>query len=127
MTAAAMPLRDAGDADHGFILDCWYRSFESDYFDRARRKLREALGKRKNASRVILATDPEDTNILLGFAVVEGARLHYVYVRQAMRRLGVARQLLESVPIETYSTPTDMFHRRIRPAERGWKAAEDTL
>lgn len=46
----------------------------------------------------LVATSAEDDNALAGFSVREGAtRLHYVYVRKAAQRVGLARMLCEGL------------------------------
>jgi hypothetical protein len=119
--SVAIPIRVAVLNDRAFVQDSWFRSFESEYFDEMRRRLRSRLAAQAARSKILIACDPDDADTLLGFAILEGTKLHYVYVRGGMRRVGIARRLLSSVPIETFSTTTSMFRSRIKPDERGWK------
>jgi GNAT superfamily N-acetyltransferase len=50
----------------------------------------------RSSVRVTVAHVPDDDSALLGFAVREGAVLHYVYVRADLRRLGIAKAMLGS-------------------------------
>jgi GNAT superfamily N-acetyltransferase len=50
---------------------------------------------------VRVAAPPEDDTTIYGFAVLEGTCLHCVYVRKAVRRLGIARALVDGVNLES--------------------------
>jgi GNAT superfamily N-acetyltransferase len=45
-----------------------------------------------------LATMPDDSNVVFGWAVTENDTVHYVYVKPDFRRYGIARALLAHVP-----------------------------
>jgi len=63
-----------------------------------------------------VAGPPEDETVLYGFAVLEPALVHMVYVRQSWRRMGIAKRLLEGVQLEAcaYSTHTTDMGQWIR-------------
>ena len=55
----------------------------------------------KNGVVVRIACLPEDTSVILGFAVLEQGVLHYVYVKDAFRKQGLARQLVAGTEISS--------------------------
>lgn len=63
-----------------------------EYYHRMQRRIDACLA--REGAEVIVACDADDPDFILGWACVEGDVLHYVYVRQAARGLGVARKLL---------------------------------
>ena len=60
--------------------------------------MEERINELLERSTVVMACDPGDPNYILGWAVIEGPVVHYVYVRQALRRARVAQRLLGGVP-----------------------------
>lgn len=126
-------IRDARDADFGFILDTWRRSFEGspavNNADKTHLQTEMAITvgraiKRQGAI-VRVACDPEDDDVLIGWAAANERELHYVYVRggepdRNMRGMGIARALIEPLKIRTYTFRTQAGERRLKPRERGW-------
>lgn len=55
---------------------------------------------------VRLAVLPEDPEVVLGWLVREKSIVHYVYVKPAFRRYGIARALLGEQPWDTYTHHT---------------------
>lgn len=49
------------------------------------------------APTIKLATMPDDSNVVFGWAVTEGDVVHYCYVKPDFRRYGIARALLAHV------------------------------
>jgi len=128
-------VRPARASDAGFIVDTWRNSFalssELAAFDRdmfyalAGRDIGALL--RAPETTALIACDADDDDALVGYAVLTGPVLHYVYVRGGgrdkstnFRKLGVARMLLEGQPVERFSFRTDAFMRRVKPEQRGW-------
>lgn len=113
--AAPVTVRDCLPSDRAYVAYSWRRSLIE--------HLPFVLGTRlaRADMSVRVAADPSDPDVLLGFAIHTGRTLHWIYVRQALRKLGVARALLEGLDIDAYDIATEPFVRRLRPADRGWR------
>ncbi len=126
MSDLPIRIRRVRDTDLGFVVDTWRQSFCNDsYLFKFNRDLYfRLMGLHANAciraGVVDVACDPSDEDTVLGWAARTGKTLHYVYVREALRRHGVARQLIGD-GIELYSFSTGAFVKRCKPAERGWR------
>lgn len=59
-------------------------------------------------STVRLAVLTDDPDVVLGWAVSEGNRLHYVYVNRENRRVGIARKLSGRFDVITHLTKMGM-------------------
>jgi GNAT superfamily N-acetyltransferase len=96
------------EVDGNFVYSSWLNSYRESaiggwksptgeamalgvYYKRARSRI-DALIKR--GAELKVACDPEDTNIILGWMCAEDPVLHYVYVKEAYRRQGIALSLL---------------------------------
>lgn len=91
--------------DMPFVYNSWmnsYRDFARHAFPnepaysvyrRTRARL-DALIKR--GAELKIACDPDNTTIILGYACAELPVLHYVYVKEAYRRQGIALTLLNA-------------------------------
>lgn len=88
----------------GFIASTWSDSYHDGsrevrdlpfrrYRDRMHTRVARIVG--RPLSSVIAAVLPDDETHTLGYLVHEGGTLHYVYVRPARRRYGIAAALLE--------------------------------
>lgn len=92
-------LRPCATEDRGYILEHWVRahSHTADAFHAGPNYMpgtwatAEAILDR---SRCLVACAAADTAVILGFAVVEGNVVHYVFTRPDVRRSGIAKQLL---------------------------------
>lgn len=123
------------DGDLGYIIDTWRQGlaaksslakFDRDVYFRLMARHIKALSREPGAL-VRIACDPENENTILGFAVLTGDELHYVYVREALRKHGIARLLLDGLAVKTYAFRTDVGTGRLKPQERGWTYAPRTL
>lgn len=47
-----------------------------------------------NRSSASIACSPEDPDVIVGYLVYEPKTIHYVYVKEAFRKLGICRRLL---------------------------------
>lgn len=129
---APYAIRSARDTDQGFIVDSWRNSFAPESqlcaFDRDVyfRLMAKEIGGilRDPRTTALVACDHEDDDALLGFAVLTGPELHYVYVRGgrdvSVRKLGIVRAMLEGRALDTYSFRTQAGVRRLKPDARGW-------
>jgi GNAT superfamily N-acetyltransferase len=98
-------IREARNEEHPFIYATWLRGYrQSRFADRvpasvyfaAHHQVVERLLAR---SRVLVATPAGDDSTVLGYSVVEGATVHFVYIKLAFRKLGIARRLLDGVDV----------------------------
>lgn len=96
-------LRLASPSEYNFIYGNWLKHYRSEIreqcpneiFFKEHHKIIEAILKR---SQVMVAHDQDDTDHFFGFAVYEKHEgctiLHFVFVKDTFRRLGVATKLL---------------------------------
>lgn len=100
-------IRPAQDDDVPFITSNWLKTYRRGgaavkrvhngiFFDEQHNLICDLIER----SRVFLAVATHDENQLLGFCCCGTSRdgdlvVHYVYVKESLRRFGVARQLLE--------------------------------
>lgn len=123
----SLPVRIARDTDMAFIIDAWKKSYEQAeavrHSDREhyRVEMPRAIRRLVAQGEARIAYDPKDEDSLIGFAVFRrhddaAAELHYVYVKKDFRGQGIARALLEGVPVTTFTflAPT----ARLR---KGWR------
>lgn len=68
-----------------------YNLIEKDLFFGTYPKVINALLMRSNVVVACLESDPD---VILGYAVIEGSRLHWVYVKKHRRRMGIAASLI---------------------------------
>lgn len=100
-------LRAADARDHDFIMDSWLRSFRSawpemrtgDYFRLQRRRIEQLLAMPMTAVTIL---HPEaDRDLIVAWCCAtrttarDGSVIHYVYVREAYRRQGLATRLVQ--------------------------------
>lgn len=107
MENVQVALREANSNDVSFIFNAWLKSYRSSpyvkfvnqqiYFA-GQHKLIENLIK---VCKVIIACNPEDSEQIYGFMVAEKIEsilcIHYIYVKQPFRALGIGKLLLNSV------------------------------
>lgn len=118
-------LRDGTPDDVAFIFSSWIKSYAASDVARSmdRRvydaEQHDAIEAALARSRVIIACLASAPESIFGYAVVENDHtLHYVYVKQTYRRLGVARALLGAL----LDGPTTYTHRSARDitVPKGW-------
>lgn len=104
-----LTIRHANDTDVAFIFSSWLKSFrDSGFLVRAvpntiyftnHHKILQNLIKR---STVFVACDPKDSSNIYGYVVAETISgsfvLHFIYVKQSFRKLGVGKALFNSFP-----------------------------
>ncbi len=108
-------VRNANPDDFPLIFATWLRSYrhggqftrripERVYFARHHRVIERLL----DSCSVRVAASAEDTDVILGWAVLEPGCVHFVYVKPAFRRMGLASALLADVnwPATSYSHET---------------------
>ncbi len=128
-------IRGPREGDLGYIVDTWRKgiaaeswlcAWDRDVYFRLMARHIKAIATEPGAI-VRIACDPSDEDTILGFAVLTGDELHYVYVRQSLWKQGIARVLLEGLTVKSHSFRTASGVGRLRPQERGWTYAPRTL
>lgn len=115
----AWALRDGVADDHNFVKQTWLKCYRHSAFARAIRDsvffrfhhpIVERILERPGTS-VRVACLPDAPEVILGYLVHEGGVVHWVYVKGAFRRLGIASRLAENLP------PDFSFTHRTTEAE----------
>lgn len=108
-----MRIRPATENDRRFVVNSWFESYRPhvdagfDVFAAGHRRHMDALFAVCPPPSV--ACDLEDPDTIFGWALAKGAHLHYVYVKQPFRRLGVAKALVvPAVKWYTFETPAGL-------------------
>jgi hypothetical protein len=113
-------VRAAKASDSAFILDAWVESFRESHsagvipMPMYRRVYKEAIAwlLARDGMELLVACNPLDEDQVFGFlahelGVIDRAThrdipaLHYLFVKQPFRRLGIARQLLAASAVNT--------------------------
>lgn len=85
--------------DLGYVIDTWGRSLRGEYPDARTTDfvdgVKRGIARRLQDARVLVAYPKAEPSLILGWTCVGHAVIHFVYVRQAYRRLGLARRLIE--------------------------------
>ncbi len=106
MTTLPVTLRPAADADAGFVLNSWLKSYRasmtvvpsSQYFSRFghRGLVMDLMGRQP----IVVASWDEDPAVIVGWSCGEPSKLlHYVYVKQAFRRQGIGTRLVAALDL----------------------------
>lgn len=119
-------LRRADEKDISFIFNSWLKSYRSSYFAKSisntiyfegHHKIIEKLAK---TSEIIVACNPQDPEQIFGYICAEKIDgifcLHYIYVKQSFRRLGIGKLLLNS--FERDKEQASVFTHHTKIAER---------
>jgi len=98
-------IRSAKPADINFIYATWLNSQKYDtalglscrkalFFEQYRLVIDTILA--SEATQVLVAVLPENEDVILGYLVFQTPdTLHYAFVKEAFRKLGIAKQLIE--------------------------------
>jgi hypothetical protein len=96
-------LRDANEADFPFIYSTWLKGLrygndafgmidQQAYFDKYHQVIEKILA--APSTYILVACLSDDPSTILGYSVREGTdTLHYVHVKDAFRRFGIAKEL----------------------------------
>lgn len=115
-TGQPYALAEGTDSVRPLIYATWLRSYEQnsphakniprDAFFAGHHRVLDKIMERRPL--VLCAVLPDDPDVVLGYAVTEPekALVHYVYVKPAFRRYGIARRLLEGSGITHKFTHT---------------------
>ena len=132
------PMQEGEQEEEGFVAGVWQVSFREDVhrsnqqhpaYRAMKATLKTALRSQVNAllakpgAIVLLATNPEDPQHFLGFIAYEGQAtpdgpliVHYLYVKQIYRRMGVGRALLDAARGQDTARPIVYTHRTYKGA-----------
>lgn len=117
-------IRKLKASDLPFIYSTWLRSlyYGNEFFGLIGKKVffdkyKLVLYSLVADNEVQVCCDVQDEDVILGYAVYTPDRLHWVYVKESWRRLGVAKSLVPD-SITSYSHFTETS-RRLTP--RGWE------
>lgn len=114
-------VRPADQSDVSFIFNSWLRSFKKSnqvkevnahiYYEN-QHKVIETLLKRCT---VMVGVNPEDATQIYGYSVcevIDGVNvIHYVYVKELFRRLGIGRELVKACGIDLKASAACYTHR----------------
>lgn len=122
LAGEGIAVRAFTEGDRGFVFDSWVRSYKpnakigsSEAYERGQRALIGALLK---SCRVLIACTSDAPTAILGWACgdPERSHLHYAFVRQELRNVGLARRLIEET-LGTYPRRIYVTHRFINNDE----------
>lgn len=101
--------RASSPSDEAFISLHWLKSLraDNDFFRLIPRELyykkyREIIQLLLSRSEAKIACLKEDPDVILGFSVTKGDQVHWLYVKEDWRTIGIGRDLLP-VPFKSYS------------------------
>jgi hypothetical protein len=116
-------LRPAEEDDLGFVIASWVQSYRQQAlardagaaYPRQQRRIIQHLLEHAN---VLVACAPDEPRLILGYAVTGPQVVHYVYVKQDFRRIGIARALVRPY----LAAPTAFTHKTHHPIAlpAGW-------
>jgi len=122
-------LREAGQPDMPYVLSSWISSYRDhtlsrlvraipspEYHPRWNRIAQDLIAR----SRVLLAAAPEDESVILGWICFEESRprrLHYLHVKRAFQRLGLARALMAAADIDLRDETPVLYSHKTTPLE----------
>lgn len=113
-------IRDAVADDLNFILSSWLKSYRQSsqfaryipsrlYFEWHQKVIKRILERRTTKVRV--AYTPGSPEVILGYFVAEDqgdvSVAHYLYVKKAFRRFGIAKELFSNFGYMEYTHMTD--------------------
>ncbi len=99
-------IRKAKAGDIEFIYATWLRSYKHDspltkytkrelFFDQHQKILDTILS--NDGVQTCIACDPEDEDLIFGYITFEPKIIHFIYVKYAFRKRGIATKLLEQI------------------------------
>lgn len=96
-------IRPITEADRAFIFaswlkglrygNSWYELIDKDLYFKVYNSIINQLLHRSETKIACLKEDP---SVILGYAVIEKNRLHWLHVKKAWRKIGIARSLVPS-------------------------------
>jgi GNAT superfamily N-acetyltransferase len=99
-----------------------WRAVPWDVFDRGHREL---IARLWGLGRILVAADPEDDDVVWGWACESNGVLHWVYVKGPFRRAGIALRLLSSLGLDDGELLTTSMTRDLKTRFHGRKIVFD--
>lgn len=114
MSHNSISIRQARESDRRFVVNSWFQSYRPhagdvgfDVYSKGHRAHIEDLFLACPPPAVAVAAEDPDT--ILGWSLSRGDHLHYVYVKQAFRRLGIGSLLVPTgMKWYTFRTPAGL-------------------
>lgn len=105
-------VKPAEPAEHALVIDAWVRSFRNSKYAGNIANDEYPVAARNTVNRLVDRSTVDvvraSNGRVMGFIVVEGTVLHYIYTKRWHRKGGVARALLEAHPeVTVYTHKTD--------------------
>lgn len=114
-----MKIRPSREGDINFVLSTWLKSYyealkyygskglpfpkDDVFFQGHQSKIKELL----KTAQCFVCVAPDEDNQIIGYIVFDKDSLHYCYVKQVFRKMGVARELKsKAIGLEAYSHHT---------------------
>ena len=115
--SSLVTIRDGVESDLPFIYsswlkglrwgNSWFEAIEQDvYFPQYHKVLEGILDNPSTTIRI--ASLAEDPDVILGYAVLTGEKLHWVFVKRRWRGIGLATDLVAQLNLKTATHVTDI-------------------
>ncbi len=96
-------IREAIPSDIPFIYNSWLKSFRFGNLDSRTMRTsvfyenyREVVDNILEQSQVVVACLPDEPSVILGYMVFHKSIIHYMFVKESFRRLGIATTLFKT-------------------------------
>jgi GNAT superfamily N-acetyltransferase len=100
-------IRQAKGNDLNFIYSTWLRSYKHDspvtkqikrdLFFKEHQRLIDKIFMRPNIN-IYMACKDDDEDLVFGYIVYEPKTIHFIYVKESFRKLGIGKRLLGCLP-----------------------------
>lgn len=120
--AQIITIRLAKENDRAFIMATWLRGLyygnpwfneikKDNFMDKYHEIISQLIAKPTVESHI--AALEEDPDIILGYSITEAQTLHWIFVKEAWRRIGIAKSLIpENIDKTTHLT---VLGRKLKP------------
>jgi len=92
--------------------DKWFKAFYIEMQDQLK------------TSTVSIACMSDNEDVIIGYSIVTGTCLEFVYVKEQFRNQGIARLLLKNHPIEQYKNVTKVGHAILQKKDSRYEASQ---
>lgn len=96
-------IRECNQLDLSFIYSTWLRSYHYDSWTRQTRKsiffdnYKRVLDLLIDTNQILVACLVNDPEVILGYIVFGQQKIHYMFVKETFRNMGIARSLYRKV------------------------------
>lgn len=104
-------LRPSRTNDINFVYSSWLKCYREDspltkytrrrLFFEGHQKILDGLLASPQVQ-VIVACDGEEQDLIYGYLAYEPGVLHFIYVKEAFRKMGIAKQLMSKLDLENF-------------------------